>query len=222
VTDERTTQPGTKTPPPAHLRIIGQALTGLIARFPRLWPLIRGPMRRFFDRVAPHWDERIEPDSPEHLGALQAAADRLDQPPARIIDLGTGTGAAALMLSRRFPEAEVVGVDISEPMIDAARAKLAASGGRGRVTFEVADAAELPYPDAAFDLVAQISTPVFFDEIARVLAPGGHVAIVSSLGSATPFHTPEPLLERGFKKRGLEVVATGEAPPGTFFLARRP
>jgi ubiquinone/menaquinone biosynthesis C-methylase UbiE len=197
-------------------------LSHLVARFPALWPLLRGPTRRFFDRVAPHWDERVEPDSPEHLAALEAAADRIDRPPGRIIDLGTGTGAAALMLARRFPQAEVVGVDISEPMIAAARSKLATSGLGGRVAFEVADAAALPYGDGTFDLVAQISTPVFFDEIVRVLAPGGHVAIVSSLGPATPFHTPDPLLERGFRERGLDVAETGQTGPGTFLLARRP
>jgi ubiquinone/menaquinone biosynthesis C-methylase UbiE len=207
--------------PPARLRIAGQALTGLVARAPYLWPLLRGPTRRFFDRIAPHWDERTSADSPERLAPLDAALQHLPETPGRIIDLGTGTGVAALALARRYPEASVVGVDISEPMVAAARAKLATSELCGRVELEVADIAALPYPDGEFDLVAQISTPVFFDEIARVLAPSGHVAIVSSLGPATPFHTPDRVLERGFRARGIEEVATGRAELGTYFVARR-
>jgi ubiquinone/menaquinone biosynthesis C-methylase UbiE len=212
---------GERAVPPAHLRIVGQALTGLIARAPFVWPVLRTPIRRFFDRIAPQWDERTEVDSPERLAPLAAALDYVAEPPARAVDLGTGTGAAALMLARRYPQARVVGVDISEPMIAAARAKLQGTELGGRVEFDVEDIAALPYGDEAFDLVAQVSTPVFFDEIVRVLAPSGYVAIVSSLGSATPFHTPEPVLERGFRRRGLEVVARGEAGPGTFFVARR-
>ena len=123
--------------------------------------------------------------------------DRLDTAPARVLDLGTGTGAAALWLARRYPEARVTGVDISEPMIEKARAKLPGELAE-RVDFRVADAERLPFADGAFDLVAQISVPVFFDEVARVLAPGGHVVVVSSLGVKTPFHTPEATVRKRF------------------------
>jgi hypothetical protein len=57
--------------------------------------------------------------------------------------------------------------------------------------------------------------------VSRVLAPGGHAAVVSSLGGKTPFDTPERTLRSGFRKRGVEPVASGAAGPGTFFLARR-
>jgi len=55
----------------------------------------------------------------------------------------------------------------------------------------VGDAERLPFADGSLDLVAQISVPVFFDEVSRVLAPRGYVVVVSSLGHKTPFHTPE-------------------------------
>jgi ubiquinone/menaquinone biosynthesis C-methylase UbiE len=200
---------------------MGQGATRLVARWPALWPIIRRPIRRFFDRLADGWDERVEPDSREHLGALAAALDRLEgAPPTAALDIGTGTGAAALMIARRFPGARVVGIDISPRMIDAARVKVPAELG-DRVEFSVADAGALPFEDDRFDLLVQISVPVFFDEIARVLRAGGHVAIVSSLGSRTPFHTPEPVLRERFAGRGLVEVATGTGGYGTFFLARR-
>jgi ubiquinone/menaquinone biosynthesis C-methylase UbiE len=209
----------TSPPPPLPVRLIGKALTRLVARAPWTWPLMRRAVRGFFDRLAGRWDERVRPDAPEHLAALAAAVARLEAPPARSLDLGTGTGAGALWLAREFPDARVTGLDISEAMIEQARAKLPAELS-GRVDFLVGDAERLPFGDGSFDLVTQISVPVFFEEVARLLAPGGYVVVVSSLGLKTPFHTPERTLRNGFRRRGVEVVATGAAGPGTFFLGR--
>jgi ubiquinone/menaquinone biosynthesis C-methylase UbiE len=211
----------TSPPPPLPVRVIGKALTRMVARAPWTWPLMRRLMRRFFDRLADGWDERVRPDAPEHLAALAAAVARLQAPPARALDLGTGTGAGALWLAQEFPDASVTGVDISEAMIEQAKAKLP-NGLSGRVEFLVGDAERLPFPDGSLDLVAQISVPVFFDEVARVLAPRGYVVVVSSLGLKTPFHTPERTLRKGFRRRGVETVATGAEGSGTFFLGRRP
>jgi SAM-dependent methyltransferase len=210
----------TSPPPPLPIRVIGKALTRVVARAPWTWPLMRRPVRGFFDRLAGAWDERVRPDAPEHLAALAAAVARLEVPPARALDLGTGTGAGALWLAREFPEAHVTGLDISEAMIERARAKVPAELS-GRVEFVIGDAERLPFADGSLDLVAQISVPVFFDEVARVLAPGGYVVVVSSLGLKTPFHTPERTLRNGFRRRGVEAVAAGTAGPGTFFVGRR-
>ena len=208
-------------PPPLPVRVIGKALTRMVALAPWTWPLIRRLVRRFFDRSAEGWDERVRPDAPEHLAALAAAVARLEAPPAKALDLGTGTGAGALWLAQEFPDARVTGLDISEPMIEQAKAKLP-NELSGRVEFVVGDAERLPFSDGSLDLVAQISVPVFFDEVARVLAPGGYVVVVSSLGPKTPFHTPERTLRKGFRRRGMETVATGAEGSGTFFLGRRP
>jgi ubiquinone/menaquinone biosynthesis C-methylase UbiE len=129
----------TSPPPPVPVRVIGKGLTRLVARAPWTWPLMRRPMRGFFDRLAGGWDERVRPNAPEHLAALAAAVSRLETPPARALDLGTGTGAGALWLAREFPEARVTGLDISTAMIERARVKLPAELS-GRVEFLVGDA----------------------------------------------------------------------------------
>jgi SAM-dependent methyltransferase len=210
----------TSPPPPLPVRVIGKALTRMVARVPWTWPLMRRLVRGFFDRSAGGWDARVRPDAPEHLAALAAAVACLEAPPARALDLGTGTGAGVLWLAREFPEARVTGLDISEAMIERARAKLP-NELSGRVEFLVGGAERLPFTDASLDLVAQISVPVFFDEVARVLARRGYMVVVSSLGLKTPFHTPEGTLRKGFRRRGIETVATGAEGPGTFFLGRR-
>jgi ubiquinone/menaquinone biosynthesis C-methylase UbiE len=213
-------QPERTSPPPLPVRVIGKTLTRMVARAPWTWPLLRRPVTGFFDRLADAWDERVRPDAPEHLAALAAAVARLEAPPSRALDLGTGTGAGALWLAREFPDARITGLDISEVMIERAKAKLPDELS-GRVEFLVGDAERLPFADDSLDLVAQISVPVFFEEVARVLAPRGYVVVVSSLGLKTPFHTPERILRKAFRRRGIETVATGADGPGTFFLGRR-
>jgi malonyl-CoA O-methyltransferase len=203
------------------MRLLGQGLSLAIARVPALWPLLRGPTRRFWERSAGSWDERIRPDRSEHLAALAAACDGLERDPEAILELGTGTGAGAQMLARRFPAARVLALDISPAMIEAARAKLPVELA-ARVDFDIADAASIPPDDGSLDLVAQLNVPVYLDEVARVLRPGGYLIVASSLGPATPYHTPDGVLARLCRRRGLERIRGGAADGGTYFLARKP
>ena len=201
--------------PPAGVRIAGRTITWLVARFPWSWRLLRVPTRRFFDRLAPEWHTRIA--DPDRMAPLAEALELAGAAPTRVLDLGTGTGAAARWLASRFPEASVIGVDVAEEMIRIAREEPA-----DRVAFEVADASALRFGDGEFDLVVQVSAPAFFAETARVLAPGGHLVVVSSRGTSTPFHTPAGLLRNGFERRGLEWVGEGAAGPGTYYVMRKP
>lgn len=97
----------------------------------------------------------------------------------RVLDAGCGTGYGAEML-RRAGAAEVVGVDIAEPVLAFARRET------DGVEFEVADLRSLPFGDGRFDLVAcfealeHVDDPdAVLDELARVLAPGGLLVISS-------------------------------------------
>src|SRR4051812_29989554 len=194
-------------------------LSATIARAPFLWPVLKGPTQRFWNKTAPHWDTTRAVDPTARAGPLAAAVDRVDPEPRRILELGTGTGTGALMLAQRFPEAEIWAADLSEEMIRQAQAK-APEEARDRLHFEAADAAALPHEDDSFDLVCQLNLPLYADEIARVLAPGGYVAIAHTLGPQTPYYTPDSVLRRRFQRLGLEVVDTGQVGRGTYFLAR--
>ncbi len=199
--------------PPLPIRVVGRAMTEAVARVPAAWRVLRRPMERFFANAAPTWDERTA--GGERFAALDAAVERLDVAPRRILDVGTGTGAAALRLAARFPEADVLGVDIAPEMIERARAKAV-----GRVRFEVADARGVR-GDGPFDLVVHMNCPVLFGDVAAVLAPGGSVLVVACLGPRTPFFTSHSALRRGFARAGLEVVGSGSAGRGTWLAAAR-
>jgi SAM-dependent methyltransferase len=202
--------------PPLPVRIAGRVITEAVARVPGAWRVARGPTQRFFAGAAAGWDERVRPDGEEHLAPLVDAVDRLGLSPARILDVGTGTGAGALWLARRFEQADVLGVDVAADMIERARAK-----AKGRVRFDVADT-RAAVAEGPFDLVVHLNCPVLFGDVAAALAEGGTVLVVASHGKRTPFYTSHGALRRGFRRAGLDVVDEGRAGAGTWLAARRP
>jgi SAM-dependent methyltransferase len=203
------------------VRTIGRALNALTARAPALWPLLRPWTQRYWENRAATWGDRVNRSSAEYLAPLAAALLLVRPDPERALDLGTGLGDAALLIAREFPQARVRGVDFSEEMIRRAQGRIGLDP-EGRVAFRVADAADLPYEEESFDLVAQLNMPPFFAETARVLRPGGYFVIAASFGRATPFYTPEPVLRRGFARFGIEPVESGSAAGGTYWVARLP
>jgi ubiquinone/menaquinone biosynthesis C-methylase UbiE len=188
--------------------------TDVVVRRPALWRLFRGPMRRQFDRLAPKWDAMRGPDA---LAPLEAALDRLSEPPKRVLDVGTGTGAAARLVAERYPEADVTGVDVSERMLDEAR-RLTDST---RVTYAAADAERLPFEAGSFDLLTLSNMIPFFDELARIAAPGGHVVIAFTGGAGTPIYVPPQRLRSELGRRGFAEFAEVSAGRGTALVARR-
>jgi SAM-dependent methyltransferase len=192
--------------------------TDLVVREPRLWAVLRWPMRVIFDRLAPEWDEIRS--SVDAYAPYEAALERVELPPKRALDLGTGTGGAAFLIARRFPESEVTGADIAEAMVEQARKNLD-DELRGRVRFEVADASKLPYGDGSFDLVGLSNMIPFFDELDRVLAPGGWLIVGFSGGAGTPIYVKPERLRAELGRRGFSDFADFSTDPGTALLARK-
>jgi ubiquinone/menaquinone biosynthesis C-methylase UbiE len=198
-------------------RRFARLTTDAVVRRPRLWPLFRGLMRRQFDMIAPGWDAMR---SPGHLAPLEAALAAVGVSPDRVLDVGTGTGAAAIMLAERFPDGEVIGVDLSERMLSEARRNLPPQLA-SRVRFESADAAALPYEDSSFELVTLANMIPFFDELARVVKPGGRLICSFSSGATTPIYVPAERLRDALERRGFTEFANIAAASGTAFVARK-
>jgi ubiquinone/menaquinone biosynthesis C-methylase UbiE len=196
-------------------RRFARLATDAAVRSPMLWRLFRPFVRRQFDSLAPVWDSMRLYDT---LAPYDAALDGLAQPPARILDVGTGTGAGALRLAQRFPDATVVGVDLSEAMLEQARRNTPAGVS---ITYERADASALPFADGSFDLVAHANMIPFFDEVARVVAPGGHALFAFSSGAQTPIYVPAQRLREELSRRGFTDFADVQAARGLALLARK-
>jgi SAM-dependent methyltransferase len=138
----------------------------------------RGPHRLFFDLWSHVYDapgvQRVtyRPVQEAVVRALRA------DPPARILDVGCGTGQLARRLARELPGIHVVGCDFSRGMLAHAHA-------RGRaLALTCADAQRLPFAAGGFDAI--VSTEAFhwfpdpeaaLAEFHRVLAPGGRLLV---------------------------------------------
>lgn len=158
------------------------------------------------------WDSIRLPDT---LAPYVAALERIDGPVERALDVGTGTGAGAQVIKERFPDAEVVGVDVSPAMLEAARKNV------DGVSFQEGDASKLSFGDGEFDLVAHSNMIPFLDQVARVLRPGGWTFFAFSGGAETPIYVPPERLRRELERRGFTEFAEIAAGRGTAVLARR-
>ncbi len=98
--------------------------------------------------------------------------------PKRVLETAAGTGIVTQALRAALPATTMItATDLNPPMLDIAERKLKDAGN---LVFQPADAQDLPFPDAAFDLaVCQFGImfypdkPLSFREIHRVLEPGG-------------------------------------------------
>jgi demethylmenaquinone methyltransferase/2-methoxy-6-polyprenyl-1,4-benzoquinol methylase len=113
--------------------------------------------------------------------------------PQRILDVATGTAGVAIALAHAT-DAEIAGVDISEPMLERGRTRVYAAGLDHRIHLQVARAEQLPFPAGSFDAVSftyllrYVADPeATLAELGRVLRPGG---IMASLDFYVP---PNPL-----------------------------
>lgn len=117
-------------------------------------------------------------------------------PPARVLDMATGTGAVALQVAQR-PGIQVVACDITRPMLLKAQARANRDAQLSTIDLIECTAEAVPFPEATFDaviftyLLRYVSdVPATLHELAGVLHPGGTMV---SLDFAVPRGTAYPL-----------------------------
>lgn len=122
---------------------------------------------------------------PNETWVRQGLIDRIGGTPQRILDLGCGTGSTTLMLKQAFPQAQVMGLDLSPYMLVMAEHKAKAAGLM--IQWRHGNAEETGLPDASFDLVTASllfhETPpavakTILRESFRLLMPGGQLLIL--------------------------------------------
>jgi len=165
------------------------------------------------------------PKVPDVHARLQA------DPPARVADIGCGTGWSSIALARAYPKVQVDGLDLDAPSIDIARANTAQAGLADRVRFQVRDAADPPAAGrydlvTAFETLHDMARPVEALRGMRDLAAGGGAVIVADERVGEAFSAPGDDIERlnyGFSVLHCLPVGMAESPSaGTGTVMRPP
>jgi phosphatidylethanolamine/phosphatidyl-N-methylethanolamine N-methyltransferase len=156
---------------------------------------------RAYDRWAPVYDLVFGPVFRQGRSAAVAAAERVG---GRILEVGVGTGISLPGYAR---SSRVVGIDLSEAMLDRARARVRRLGLEQVEAIEAGDAERLRYPDGSFDVVvaqyvvSAVPHPTrALDEFARVCRPGGEIILTTRVSAAAGV--------RGTIEKGLMPVTS--------------
>ena len=104
---------------------------------------------------------------------------------AKVLDIATGTGDLAIMLSSKDPKVKIIGADISEKMLEIGRQKIQKAKLEAQIEFVKADSEALPFQDEQFDgVMVAFGVRNYEDllqgltEMKRVLKPGGKMVVL--------------------------------------------
>lgn len=166
----------------------------------------------------------------EWLPAVPAVHERLlAEPPARIADIGCGTGWSAIAMAQAYPAARIDGFDLDETRIAMARRNAADAGVTDRVRFEVRDAAHVADGGSydlvtAFETVHDMSRPVDVLRAVRVALGADGAMLIADERVAETFTAPageiEQLLYGASVLSCLPGGMTGPDPAGTGAVMR--
>ena len=166
---------------------------------------------RFFDEQMAFLNHRLVGDARLRAGL-------------RVLDLGSGTGYPALLAAQTVgASGSVIGIDLAEQMLDAARRKMS-SLKLSNMTFETGDVTTLPFEAESFDAVTTRFCLMFLPaipkavaEIARVLKPDTWIA--AAVWSA-PERNPYLKIPIDVIKQFIELPPPDPSAPGIFRLAK--
>ena len=166
--------------------------------------------------TAPDWGAGHYELAAEQVQLLPAARAVVEtaaiQPGERVLDLGCGTGNAALLAARHSNQ--VTGIDPASRLLDVARARAASE--QKKVTFLPGEATSLPLDDASTDVIISAFAVIFAPdpgaaakEMSRVLAPRGRIVLSAWIPAGTMFEITSAIF-------GAVRQAAGAPSPATF------
>ena len=170
------------------------------------------PIAAMFDRISPKYDalNHLLSFNIDKVWRRKAAKATSRNHPKTILDLATGTADLALLLAKHNPESHIIGMDISEKMLDIGKAKVAKQKKEDQIELRLGDAANLPFEDNTFDVITVAFGVRNFEdldkglsEISRVLKPDGQVII---LEFSMPEKFPVKQLYRFYFKHLLPFI----------------
>lgn len=170
------------------------------------------PIAGMFDRISPKYDalNHLLSLNIDKVWRRKTAKSVAKSQPKTILDLATGTADLALALANQNPKAHIIGMDISEKMLEIGQKKVKKQDLGKQIELRLGDAAHLPFEDGSFDAVTVAFGVRNFEdldkglsEISRVLTPEGQAVI---LEFSMPEMFPVKQLYRFYFKRLLPRI----------------
>lgn len=156
-------------------------------------------VEQMFDSIAPAYDfmNRAMTLGIDRLWRRKAVGMLRASEPKKVLDVATGTGDLAILLARKLPQAEVIGVDLSSGMIKVGQEKIARKQLSDRVSLQVGDCLALPFDNAAFDCITVAygvrnfaDLEAGYREMRRVLRQGGKLCVIELSTPTNPIIKP--------------------------------
>lgn len=147
----------------------------------------RERVEAMFDSIAPRYDllNRILSAGTDKGWRKKTIHELSELSPATILDIATGTGDLAIEALKKFPGANITGVDISMKMLEVGREKIRKKNLQDHIKLIQADSENLPFKDESFDAVTVAFGVRNFEhltqglkEIYRVLQKDGKAVIL--------------------------------------------
>lgn len=154
-------------------------------------------MQRILEpEVMDSWQEAADYDAMDFTEVNTAfASEAIALAPAGglMLDMGTGTARIPILIAQQAPEWQIQAIDLADHMLQIGHQHILAAGLQAQITLARLDAKSLPYPNAHFDMVISNSLVhhlpdalPFWQEVHRLLKPGGAMLIRDLLRPATP------------------------------------
>lgn len=159
-------------------------------------------------RVGRKWAEEWRRTDRSFTGLTDRLLSRASaRPVARALDVGCGAGEVSLALGRSHPGAEIVGIDVSQELVEVARRR---ASHLSNVSFEVGDAADWRREDFAPDLVVSRHGVMFFAEPAAAF---GHLCRVAAPDARLVFSCFRDRAENPWAERVAGLLPQGTIQP---------
>jgi demethylmenaquinone methyltransferase/2-methoxy-6-polyprenyl-1,4-benzoquinol methylase len=170
-------------------------------------------VRKMFDAIAGQYDllSHVQSFGIDHYWRKRAVSALKEVRPENILDVAAGTGDMALLACSVLRPKQILGVDISETMMQIGREKVLRAGLSDKIKFEWSDCTELKLADRSFD-AAMIAFGVrnfenpdrALQEILRTLRPGGKLIM---LELSSPEHFPMKQIHRFYSRTILPRIS---------------
>jgi demethylmenaquinone methyltransferase / 2-methoxy-6-polyprenyl-1,4-benzoquinol methylase len=162
-----------------------------------------------FDKIAFRYDllNRFLSGGTDIYWRKRAIAELREVNPGLVLDVATGTADVALLLHKYLSPEKIVGIDISEGMLEHGRQKVEKQKLKGKIELLAGDSEAIKFPNNTFDAITVAFGVRNFEhlqqglaEMLRVLKPGGKLVVLE-------FSKPRKRLFKGLYNTYMKVVA---------------